>query len=84
MDSVVIFDPDTYAQRVPHEEFMRLREAAPVSWVGEPPVGPWPAGPGYWAVWRHADVKAVLRNPKRFSSHLGATQVRDPATVTFQ
>lgn len=80
MDSVVIFDPDTYTQRVPYEEFARLREAAPVSWVDEPAVGPWSAGPGFWAVWRHADVKAVLRNPKVFSSYLGATQIRDPAT----
>ncbi|HEX5597995.1 MAG TPA: cytochrome P450 [Micromonosporaceae bacterium] len=80
MDSFVVFDPDTYVHRVPHEEFARLREAAAVSWVAEPAVDPWPAGPGFWAVWRHADVKAVLRNPKLFSSYLGATQVRDPAT----
>lgn len=80
MDSKVIFDPDTYVERVPHEEFARLREAAPVSWVEEPPIDIWPAGPGFWAVWRHADVKAVLRNPRLFSSHLGATQIRDPAT----
>ncbi|HEX6968488.1 MAG TPA: cytochrome P450 [Micromonosporaceae bacterium] len=80
MDSTVIFDPDTYVERVPHAEFARLREAAPVSWVPEPAVDSWPAGPGFWAVWRHADVKAVLRNPKVFSSYLGATQIRDPAT----
>jgi len=80
VDSLVIFDPDTYTRRVPHTEFARLREAAPVSWVTEPAVGPWPAGPGFWALWRHADVKRVLRNPKLFSSHLGATQIRDPAT----
>ncbi|SCL29589.1 Cytochrome P450 [Micromonospora rhizosphaerae] len=80
MDSGVIFDPDTYTRRVPYEEFARLREAAPVSWVEGTAVGPWSAGPGFWAVWRHADVKAVLRNPKVFSSYLGATQIRDPAT----
>ncbi|GAA2926592.1 hypothetical protein GCM10020221_23140 [Streptomyces thioluteus] len=33
---------------------------------------------GYWAVFRHADVKHVLRTPEVFSSHLGATQLRDP------
>jgi cytochrome P450 len=49
-----------------------------VVWVEEPPVGEWPAGPGYWAVLRHADVKFVLRSPELFSSHLGATQIRDP------
>ena len=39
-----------------------------------------PAGPGYWLVLRHTDVRAVLRDPRRFSSRLGGTQVRDPAT----
>jgi len=46
----------------------------------EPAVDGWPAGPGGWAVLRHADVKAVLRRPDVFSSQLGATQIRDPAT----
>ncbi|MFB7471350.1 cytochrome P450 [Kitasatospora sp. NPDC056184] len=73
-----IFLPGTYAEGVPHELFRELRTAAPVCWVEEPPVGEWPAGPGYWAVLRHADVKHVLRTPELFSSHLGATQIRDP------
>jgi cytochrome P450 len=75
-----IFLPATYASRVPYEEFRRLRESAPVCWIEEPAVGPWPAGSGYWAVFRHADVKHVLRSPELFSSHLGATQIRDPDT----
>jgi cytochrome P450 len=49
-------------------------------WMDEPAVDAWPAGPGFWAVLRHADVKRVLRNPAVFSSQLGATQIRDPAT----
>ena len=40
----------------------------------------WPAGPGFWLVLRHADVESVLRRPQLFSSWLGATQIRDPAT----
>ncbi|MFE6748743.1 cytochrome P450 [Kitasatospora purpeofusca] len=73
-----IFLPGTYAEGVPYELFRELRAEAPVCWVEEPAVGPWPAGPGYWAVLRHADVKHVLRTPELFSSHLGATQIRDP------
>ncbi|MFE7560482.1 cytochrome P450 [Kitasatospora sp. NPDC057500] len=76
-----IFLPATYAGGVPHELFRELRAASPVCWVEEPPVGEWPAGPGYWAVLRHADVKHVLRTPGLFSSHLGATQIRDPDTT---
>ncbi|MGW3184079.1 cytochrome P450 [Kitasatospora sp. NPDC001119] len=73
-----LFLPDTYAHGVPYELLRELREFAPVCWVEEPPVGGWPGGPGYWAVLRHADVKHVLRSPELFSSHLGATQIRDP------
>ncbi|GAA2749669.1 cytochrome P450 [Kitasatospora cinereorecta] len=76
-----IFLPGTYADGVPYELLRELRAEAPVRWVEEPPVGNWPAGPGYWAVLRHADVKYVLRTPDVFSSHLGATQIRDPDTA---
>lgn len=41
----------------------------------------WPAGPGFWAVVRHADVAHVSRTPELFSAHLGATQLRDPDPV---
>ncbi|MFD8754483.1 cytochrome P450 [Kitasatospora sp. NPDC059577] len=75
-----IFLPATYAEGVPYELFRELRAEAPVCWVEEPAVGDWPAGTGYWAVLRHADVKHVLRTPEVFSSHLGATQIRDPDT----
>ena len=75
-----IFLPATYAAGVPYATFAELRAGSPVAWIGEPAVGPWPAGPGYWAVFRHADVKHVLRSPELFSSNLGATQIRDPDT----
>src|SRR5918999_930298 len=78
--SAEIFLPSTYASYVPYEMFRRLRDTAPVCWIEEPAVGPWPAGPGYWAVFRHADVKYVLRSPELFSSNLGGTQIRDPDT----
>ncbi|MCP2343704.1 cytochrome P450 [Actinomadura rupiterrae] len=75
-----VFLPDTYAEGVPYDIFARLRADSPVCRVPEPAVGPWPSGPGYWAVFRHADVKHVLRTAADFSSHLGATQIRDPDT----
>ncbi|MEE1825562.1 cytochrome P450 [Streptomyces sp. BE20] len=76
-----IFLPGTYADGVPYELFRELRAQGSVWWVEEPAVGAWPPGPGYWAVLRHADVKHVLRSPDVFSSHLGATQIRDPGTA---
>ncbi len=48
--------------------------------MDEVPVLGWPGGPGFWLVLRHADVESVLNQPKAYSSWLGATQVRDPAS----
>ncbi len=79
---VEVFLPQTYAEAVPYDLFAELRRTAPVCWIDEPPVGPWPAGPGFWAVFCHSDVKGVLRAPEVFSSHLGCTQIRDPDTAT--
>ncbi|MEU1670659.1 cytochrome P450 [Streptomyces roseifaciens] len=75
-----VFLPGTYARGVPYARFRELREKSPVCRIGEPAVGPWPPGRGFWAVFRHADVQHVLRSPETFSSHLGATQLRDPDT----
>jgi cytochrome P450 len=79
-DTEVVFDPATYTAGVPFDALARLRRDIPVAWVAEVPVLGWPAGPGFWLVLRHADVESVLRRPELFSSALGATQIRDPAT----
>jgi cytochrome P450 len=79
-DTEVVFDPATYVDGVPFDVLARLRRDHPVAWVPEIPVLGWPEGPGFWLVLRHADVESVLTRPKLFSSALGATQIRDPAT----
>jgi cytochrome P450 len=79
-DTEVVFDPATYAEAVPLQALARLRRDTPVVWVEEIPVLGWPEGPGFWLVLRHADVEAVMKRPRLFSSWLGATQIRDPAT----
>jgi cytochrome P450 len=66
----VITDPDTYVSGVPHTELARLRRETPVVRVDD-----------FWAVLRHGDVREVLRNPAVFSSQLGGTQIRDPASA---
>src|SRR4051794_9653874 len=61
-------DPDLYAQRVPLEEFARLRRTAPVWWN---PQRRGIAGfddEGYWVVSRHADVLTASRRSDLFSS----------------
>jgi cholest-4-en-3-one 26-monooxygenase len=58
---------DTWGRSVPHDQFDRLRREAPVYW--HPEVD----GPGFWAITRHADVRAVSHDWETFSSELGAT-----------
>jgi cytochrome P450 len=65
-----IVDPRTYVDGVPYATLARLRRESPVCWFGEP---------GFWAVFGHADVKAVLRDASTFSSQAGGTQIRDYA-----
>ncbi|MFF4597209.1 cytochrome P450 [Amycolatopsis sp. NPDC001319] len=69
MSSALIADPDTYVEGVPYDVLAKLRRETPVTRVGD-----------FWAVLRHSDVRDVLRNPATFSSQLGGTQIRDPAT----
>jgi cytochrome P450 len=55
----------------PHDLFAWLRANEPVSWHREP------AGPGFWAVTRHAEVCAVGKDHRRFSSE-PTIMIEDP------
>ncbi|MEV7829297.1 cytochrome P450 [Streptomyces subrutilus] len=77
-DAPDVFDPCLYAEAVPLDRYRLLRDTRPVARQAEPEVLGWPAGPGFWAVTRHADVVRVLRDHRTYSSWLGATQIRDP------
>jgi cytochrome P450 len=77
MSNADIIAPDTYVDGVPLKRLAELRAAGAVAWVDEPPVDHWPAGTGFWAVLRHAEVEHVLRHPQVFSSSAGLTQVYD-------
>ncbi len=63
-------DPEIYITRVPHEEFLAMRETSPVHWVEQPPEARAGMGEatGYWAVSKHADVQAISKNSDAFSS----------------
>ncbi|MDV5149272.1 cytochrome P450 [Streptomyces sp. SBC-4] len=73
-----VFDPRIHAVGIPHDRYRVLRDHAPVARQAEPEILGWPAGPGFWAVTRHADVVRVLKDSGTYSSALGATQIRDP------
>lgn len=79
-DLAVLHDPQTYVGEVPYDVLTRLRREHGVVRVEEPALPGWPPGAGYRLVLRHGDVRRVLSDPATFSSALGGTQIRDPAS----
>jgi len=71
VETVDLYDPDTYVGGTPYAEFARLRREDPVHWQHEP------EGPGYWAVLRHEDVLRVSRDTATFSSERGSVVIED-------
>jgi cytochrome P450 len=74
---VDLVDAATYRDGPPHALFARMRAEAPVCWHPEA------AGPGFWALTRHADVLTVSRDSSIFSSARAGymTQDMDPLAV---
>src|SRR5215208_2681840 len=64
-------DHDAFVEAVPHEAFAALREHDPVHW------NPEPGGPGFWAVTRFGDIRAVHRDVGTYSSEIGGTSLED-------
>jgi len=71
IQDIDILNPDIYVDDVPHRAFELLRREAPVFWHKEP------GGAGFWAITRHDDVSAVLKDPQTFSSQLGGALLAD-------
>ena len=78
-------DPDVNQQGVPHEAFRAARQSHPVSWVEQDPV--WcsgfapEAGTGYFAVTRHADVAAISKDSKSWSTYENGAIIRFPGEM---
>jgi cytochrome P450 len=60
--TIDLLSPASFADGQPHDQFRWLREHAPVYRHPEPD------GPGFWAVTRYGDVRAVGRDPEHYSS----------------
>jgi cytochrome P450 len=61
--TIALVSPASFAHGQPHDQFDWLRANDPVHWHEEPD-----GGPGFWAVTRYRDVKAVGRDASTFSS----------------
>ncbi len=67
-----VASPRVYAEGVPYEALAALRRHDPVHWH------PWPGTRGgFWLLTKHADIVAVGKDPKLFSSQLGHIALED-------
>jgi len=64
--TIALLSPASFAHGQPHDQFEWLREHDPVHWHEEPN-----GGPGFWAVTRYRDVRAIGRDAATFSSKSG-------------
>jgi cytochrome P450 len=70
--NVDVASPKVYESGVPHDELAALRWHDPVHWH------PFPGTRGgFWLLSKHADVIAVGKDPKRFSSQVGHIALED-------
>ena len=86
---VDLSDPETFVAGVPHEAFRLLRLHSPVHFQKESAQASGPmapqggreaqvaAGRGYWAITKYDDVFAIGKDPHRFSSARGATNIEE-------
>ncbi|WP_310963637.1 cytochrome P450 [Nocardioides terrisoli] len=76
-------DPVLNEAGIPLQEFLELRRTAPVWWVEQKPEAR--AGfldTGFWAVSKHADVAAVSKNSKDFSTNENGAIIRFAPQMT--
>ncbi|MCW3016460.1 MAG: cytochrome [Solirubrobacterales bacterium] len=67
LEEVDLLDFKWFQDGPPHALFARMREEAPIRWNRLESEG-YPTD-GFWSVTRHADVSAISRDTKTFSSH---------------
>ncbi|PZQ63220.1 MAG: cytochrome P450, partial [Phenylobacterium zucineum] len=66
-----LLSPSSFDGGQPHGQYDWLRVNQPVAWHDEP------GGKGFWAVTRHADVRAVDRDFQTYSSE-PTIMIQDP------
>lgn len=67
---------DVYEAGVPFAAYDEFRREAPVAWVNETDANGH-HGAGFWSLTRHADVVAVHKDWRTFSSEVGGTEIEE-------
>lgn len=71
--AINLIDPEYFAAHGhPWDQYEWLRANAPVFWHDEPD------GPGFWAITKYDDIRAISRTPKTFSSYETGVMLPDP------
>ncbi|MEO2167348.1 MAG: cytochrome P450 [bacterium] len=69
---IELYRPAAYDEGFPHEYFRMLRREDPVHWQEVPAsAAEFRITKSFWVITKHADVFAISRNPKVFSSYDG-------------
>ncbi len=79
LDSLYLGDPAFWDRDDRYEWLARFRCKRPVTWQAGRPIKGFPTSPGFWSLTRHAEVRTVSRDSKRFTSTLG-TQLFSEST----
>jgi methyl-branched lipid omega-hydroxylase len=83
LDDLDLSDFEFWALPYPEREeaFRRLRSERPIAFFAEPELPdtaiPLPAGPGYYAITRHADITEISRHPEIYCSGKSGTTILD-------
>ena len=79
LDQIQLGEPTfwTLPPEVREGAFLTLRRERPISFHHEVDDRILPAGPGFWALTRHADILYAGTHPKLFCSRKGATSIAD-------
>lgn len=71
LDGIYLGDPAFWDRHDRYHWLARFRRERPVTWQAGRAVEGFPTSPGFWSLTRHAEVRAVSRDVKRFASTLG-------------
>ena len=76
--AINLIDPEYFAEHGhPWDQYEWLRANAPVFWHDEP------HGPGFWAITKYEDIRAISQNPKVFSASETGPLLSDRDPTSF-